>query len=225
MGSFFSVQGQHQLAASQNAPATLKTRLRPKRRPAGGTGAAQSRRFSATWLRSACQRWGLVKKACIIDLLDKEVRDVSARDKPRAPVARIDKHVICPCSRSSGQNGRTNDSPVETAPAYHPLLRILVGVNTPKEQRQDGIVEQSSMATAVAGSQAGDGNQALDRPRLHRINEDTSGDREQARSAEDQLRRRRNTKRLNDRGNACQRTFDHMLVKRIAIQFLKLGIA
>ena len=80
------------------------------------------------------------------------------------------------------------------------------------------------MATAVAGSQAGDANQALNRARLHRIDEDASGDGKQARSAEDQLRGRRDAKRLNDRVNACQRTFDRVLIKRITIQFLKFGI-
>ena len=40
------------------------------------------------------------------------------------------------------------------------------------------------MATAVASSQAGDANQALDRARLHHINEDASGIGKQARSIE-----------------------------------------
>jgi hypothetical protein len=44
------------------------------------------------------------------------------------------------------------------------------------------------------------------------------GHREQARSAEDQFRRRRNAKRLNDRINACERTFDRVLIKRITIE-------
>ena len=35
---------------------------------------------------------------------------------------------------------------------------------------------------------------------------------------------RRDTKRLNDRVNACQRTFDRVLIKRITFQFLKPGI-
>jgi hypothetical protein len=45
--------------------------------------------------------------------------------------------------------------------------------------------KESAMASAVAGSQACDGNQALHRPRLHSINKDTSGDGEQACPAED----------------------------------------
>jgi hypothetical protein len=40
------------------------------------------------------------------------------------------------------------------------------------------------MATAVASPQAGDANQALDRARLNRINEDASGIGKQARSIE-----------------------------------------
>ena len=80
------------------------------------------------------------------------------------------------------------------------------------------------MATAVAGSQTRDANQAPDRTALHRINEDASGGRKQARSAEDHLRSWRDAKRLNDRVNACQRTFDRVLIKCITIQLLKPGI-
>jgi hypothetical protein len=40
--------------------------------------------------RSAGQRWRLVNKACIVDLLDKKVRHVGARDEPGAPVAWVD---------------------------------------------------------------------------------------------------------------------------------------
>ena len=49
-------------------------------------------------------------------------------------------------------------------------------------------IQGFSTATAVAGSEAGDANQAPNRARLHRIDQDTSGDGKQARSAEDQLR-------------------------------------
>ena len=55
------------------------------------------------------------------------------------------------------------------------------------------------MATAVAGSQTSNANQALDRRRLHRIDEDASGDGEQVRSAEDQFGGRRDAECLNDR--------------------------
>jgi hypothetical protein len=41
-------------------------------------------------LQSAGQYRGLANKACVLDLLDKEVCHVSARYEPGAPVARID---------------------------------------------------------------------------------------------------------------------------------------
>ena len=109
-----------------------------------------------TW--SADQRWRFVNEACIVDLLDKKVRYVGARDEPGAPVARIDKHAICACTLPVGQDGRTNNRPIEPASPYDPLLCVLVGVNTPKDQAETGIVQESSMATAVAGSEAGDAN-------------------------------------------------------------------
>ena len=80
------------------------------------------------------------------------------------------------------------------------------------------------MATAVASSQAGDANQALDRAGLHHINEDASGIRKQARSIEDQLRSWRDADRLNDCMNACQRAFDSVPIKRITLQLLKFWI-
>jgi hypothetical protein len=61
------------------------------------------------------------------------------------------------------------------APTYDPPLCILVGANTPKDQPQDGIVEEYATATAVACSETCDGNQSLEPPRLRRINEDASG--------------------------------------------------
>jgi hypothetical protein len=41
-------------------------------------------------LPSADQRWCLMNKVCIVDLFDKKVRHVGARDEAGAPVARID---------------------------------------------------------------------------------------------------------------------------------------
>ena len=75
--------------------------------------------------------------------------------------------------------------PSAIGPPDVPLLCILVGVNTPKDQAEDGIVEESSSATAVAGSQAGDANQSLNRLGLHHVNEDASSAGKQARAAED----------------------------------------
>jgi hypothetical protein len=80
------------------------------------------------------------------------------------------------------------------------------------------------MASAIAGSQAGDRNQALNTLRLHRIHKDTSGLRKQARSAENVFRVWRYSKRLNDCVNVLQRTFKHPPIKCITVQFLKPGI-
>ena len=80
------------------------------------------------------------------------------------------------------------------------------------------------MAAAVAGSQAGDRNQALNSLRLHRVHEYTSGLRKQARPVENVSRVWRHSKRLNDGVNADNSTFDRLPIKRITIQFLKPGI-
>ena len=80
------------------------------------------------------------------------------------------------------------------------------------------------MASAIAGSQTSDRNQALNTLRLHRIHKDTSGLRKQARSAENVFRVWRYSQRLNDRVTACQCKFDRVPIKRITIHLLKLGI-
>jgi hypothetical protein len=47
-----------------------------------------ARRFSVSALfPSTGQRWRLVNEACIVDLFDKEVCDVRARDEAGSPVA------------------------------------------------------------------------------------------------------------------------------------------
>ncbi len=68
-----------------------------------------------------------MNEAGIVDLLDKKIRHVGARDESRAPVPRIDKQAIRAGARAGREDGRANDCPVETAPAYDPLLGILVG--------------------------------------------------------------------------------------------------
>ena len=80
------------------------------------------------------------------------------------------------------------------------------------------------MASTVAGSQAGDRNQALNSLRLHRVHEYTSGLRKQARPVENVFAIWRYSKRLNDRVRPRQRSFDRPLIKRISVQFLKPGI-
>src|SRR6476646_4513953 len=67
---------------------------------------------------SAGQHWRLANKACIVDLPDEKIRHVGARDGPRAPVARIDQDAVRPRARPVCQDGRANDGPVQTAPAY-----------------------------------------------------------------------------------------------------------
>src|SRR6516162_1683138 len=173
-------------------------------------------------LQSTGQRWCLVNEACIVDLLDKKIRDVGARDEAGAPVACIHKHAIRTCAPPVGQDSRTHNCP---ASPYDPLLCVLVGVNTTKNQAKGSVVKESATASAVAGSETGDANQASNCARLHRIDQDTSGDGKQARSAEDHLRGWRNAKGLNDRVSACHCMLDCPLIKRIAIQFLKLRIA
>src|SRR6516162_3746554 len=91
-------------------------------------------------LQSTGQRWCLVNEACIVDLLDKKVRDVGARDEAGAPVACIHKHAIRTCAPPVGQDSRTHNCP---ASPYDPLLCVLVGVNTTKNQAKGSVVKES----------------------------------------------------------------------------------
>ena len=80
-----------------------------------------------------------MNEACIVDLLDKKVRYVGAKDEPRAPVARIDKHAIRACALPVAQDGRSNNCPIESTSSYDPLLCVLVVVNTPKDQAESRV--------------------------------------------------------------------------------------
>ena len=73
------------------------------------------------------------------------------------------------------------------------------------------------MPAAVACAQASDANQASNRSRLHRVDEDSRGSGKQSRSTEDLLPGRRDAKRLNDGVDADQRALDRVPIKRIAI--------
>jgi hypothetical protein len=61
------------------------------------------------------------------------------------------------------------------------------------------------MPAAVARAQASDANQASNRGRLHRVDEDSRGGRKQARSTEDLLRGRREGKIDSQKTSACLR--------------------
>jgi hypothetical protein len=124
--------------------------------------------------RSACQHWRPVNQAFIVDLPDKKVRLVGARDEPGAPVARIDQYAIRARARPGGQDGRANNCPVEPSPAC--ILAPPCRRKSAQGSGRNRVVEESSTATAVAGSAASDADQAPNRARLHRINEDASSD-------------------------------------------------
>ena len=94
-------------------------------------------------LQSTDQRWRLVNEACIVDLLDKKVRDVGARDEVGAPVASVHKHAIRTCAPPVGHDSRTDNCPIEPASPYDPLLCVLVGVNTTKNPAKSSVVKES----------------------------------------------------------------------------------
>ena len=52
---------------------------------------------------------------------------------PSGAVSWVDQNAVDSCPRSVGQNGRTNDRPVEAAPADDTLLQVFVGIDTPEE--------------------------------------------------------------------------------------------
>ena len=68
--------------------------------------------------------------------------------------------AIRTCAPPVGQDSRTNNCPIEPASPYDLLLCVLVGVNTTKNQAKSSVVKESPTASAVAGSETGDANQA-----------------------------------------------------------------
>jgi hypothetical protein len=72
-----------------------------------------------------------MQKGIVINLPDKEIRHVGARDEPASPVTWIDQRAIGVCLRPIGQNHETHDHPVEFAPADDPFLHVLVVIDAP----------------------------------------------------------------------------------------------
>jgi hypothetical protein len=73
-----------------------------------------------------------MQKGIVINLLDKEIRDVGTRDEPATPVAWIDQRVIGVCLRPIGQDHGTHNYPVKLAPTDDPFLHVLVVIDAPQ---------------------------------------------------------------------------------------------
>src|SRR5207247_5837538 len=74
----------------------------------------------------------LMQKRIVINLLDKEIRDVGARDEAATPVAWIDQRTIGVCLRPIGQSHGTHNHPVKLAPTDDPFLHVLVVIDAPQ---------------------------------------------------------------------------------------------
>src|SRR5262249_12921940 len=74
----------------------------------------------------------LMQKGIVINLLDKEIRDVGARDEPARPGAWIAQRAIGVSLRPIGQDHGTHDHPVKLAPTDDPFLHVLVGIDAPQ---------------------------------------------------------------------------------------------
>ena len=88
--------------------------------------------MAATAFASAHEYWRLMQKGIAINLLDKEIRDVGARDEPTIPVAWIDQRAIGVSLRPIGQDHGTHNHPVKFAPTDDPFLHVLVVIDAPQ---------------------------------------------------------------------------------------------
>ena len=73
-----------------------------------------------------------MQKGIVMNLLDKEIRDVGTRDEPATPVAWIDQRAIDVSLRPIGQDHGTHDHPVKLAPTDDPFLDVLVVIDAPQ---------------------------------------------------------------------------------------------
>src|SRR5262249_20368701 len=89
-----------------------------------------------------------MQKGIVINLLDKEIRDVGARDEAATPVAWIDQRAIGVCLRPIGQDHGTHDHPVELAIADNSFLRVLVVIDAPQQTKRH-VIKKPTAAAAV----------------------------------------------------------------------------
>ena len=68
------------------------------------------------------------EKGVVVDLLDKEIRHIGARDEPACPIARIGQRVI-------------GVSLWPLAPADDTFLHVLVVINAPQEQMKRQVIK------------------------------------------------------------------------------------
>jgi hypothetical protein len=68
-------------------------------------------------------RTGVLYTKLVVDFLNQEIRDVSARDEPARPVARIDQRAIGVRLWPIGQDHGAHDHPIELAIADDAFLQ------------------------------------------------------------------------------------------------------
>src|SRR5215470_3294656 len=173
---------------------------------------------------SAREHRRLMQKGVVVDLLDEEIRYVSARDEPTCPAARIDQRAIGFRLWPAGQDHGTHDHPVELAPADDAFLHVLVVINAPQQQMESHVIKKPATAMTVARPEARYADQTLDSSLLHRGDEHLGRLREKPRRLEDDFRPSRNTKRLDDGIDAGQRALHGSHLERVASNFFEFGV-
>src|SRR5215207_4782456 len=129
---------------------------------AGGWLSPKPAAPAAPALASAHEHWRHMQKSVVVDLLDKEICHVGARDEPACPAVRIDQCAIGVCLWPIGQDHGTHDHPVERAPPDDPFLHVLVVIDAAQQQMKYGAIKKPPAAAAVARPKARHANQPLD---------------------------------------------------------------
>ena len=115
----------------------------------------------------------------ILNLSNKELGDVRARDDPVAPLRCLGKNPVAAGPRSIGQNSRSRDRPIKFTLLDHFLLQTLIVISATEDDLERQTLQAADALAAIASSKTGNTDQTFDTLASHRRNQHPGRVREQ----------------------------------------------
>src|SRR3954452_4996526 len=129
--------------------------------------------------RSVDQHGSLTNVRLILDLSNKEFGDVRPRDNPVPPLRGLGNNLVPSCPRSTGQNSRPRDRPIEPAFLDQSLLQTLVIISAAKDDLERQPLQAADARVAIASSKPSHTDQTFYALGPHRRDQHTGRVREQ----------------------------------------------
>src|SRR5262245_58990919 len=171
------------------------------------------------------EKWGFANDATLESFANEKLGHVPPTYRARSPVFGIDERACLPGGGAVRQEPRADNSPIKTTRLDHLLLHVLIVVDALQcERKDDRIVEEAAMPSAVASPKAGHGEKAFDVQGTHGIDENARRLRKERRAAEQGLRTLRRTERVDYRIDASHSARYGGRIERISLNLLELWL-